>query len=89
MAPTTFPEKPRARPAGLPSFWSNKADGRYWHLADLKSKAEDKLVVSTAIVMFVAGNKIEQPATDREVPAKFDAAPTGPAPEWNPAPQSR
>ena len=41
MAPTTFPEKPRAPPAGLPSFWSNKADGRYWHLADLNSKAED------------------------------------------------
>ena len=40
MAPTTFPEKPRAPPAGLPSFWSNKADGRYWHLVDIDYDAE-------------------------------------------------
>ena len=38
MAPTTFPEKPRAPPAGLPSFWSNRADGRYWRSADIKRK---------------------------------------------------
>ena len=38
MAPTTFPEKPRAPPAGLPSFWINRADGRYWRSAHIKRK---------------------------------------------------